>query len=288
MNYKTNYHSHTVFCDGKCTPEEMVKAAIKKEFTAFGFSGHSMYPFAEDWHIAPREHDKYIEEIRRLQKQYENQLEILCGFEADYIPALCEPTFKRFEKFKPDYLIGSVHYIVTEKGFFTVDDSTENVRKGIEHLFNGNGKKVVQEYFYLQRQMLKTGDFTILGHPDLVRKRNGELKFFDESENWYKSEVKALVKEIARTNVIVEINTGAISRGAMDDVYPSAYMLELLHEKNIPVTISSDCHSVDSIDGAFDRAVQAIKKAGYTQKAVLVRPDSANSKPGIKFAALEN
>ena len=28
----TNFHTHTVFCDGKSTPEEMVLAAIEKNF----------------------------------------------------------------------------------------------------------------------------------------------------------------------------------------------------------------------------------------------------------------
>lgn len=286
MSSKTNYHTHTTFCDGVNTPEEMVRSAIEKKFDVLGFSGHSMNPFAEDWHIAPRDHEVYTKEIRRLEEKYKDKIEILCGFEADYIPSLCEPTFKRFAQFKPDYLIGSVHYIVNEKGFFTVDESAQGVRDGIDNLFGGNGKKAVQEYFYLQRQMIKHGDFSILGHPDLVRKRNHQLKFFNENDSWYKKEVKELVKEISKTNIIVEVNTGAITRGAMNDVYPSCYMLELLKEKNIPVTISSDCHSTDSIDGAFDRALQAIKKAGYTQKAVLIRPDSSSSKPGFKLEDL--
>lgn len=272
MSFKTNYHTHTNFCDGKHTPEEMALAAIEKGFSILGFSGHSMFPFGEQWHIAPRDHVAYVNEIRRLQQVYRNQLNILCGFEADYVPSICSPDFEKFKQFNPDFIIGSVHYIVNEKGFFTVDESAEGVQNGIDALFNGDGKKAVKEYFYLQREMLRNESFTILGHPDLIRKRNGDLNFFDENESWYKSEIKALVKEIARSYVIVEINTGAITRRAMDDVYPSSYFLELLHEKNIPVTISSDAHSVDSIDGAFDRAIQAAKKAGYTEKAVITRP----------------
>lgn len=287
MNYKTNYHTHTNYCDGVNSPEEMVNAAINKNFSALGFSGHSMNPFGELWHIAPRDHQSYVKEIRRLAEVYQSQLEILLGFEADYIPSLCTPSFSRFKSFNPDYLIGSVHFIVNEKGFFTVDGPVEEVQYGINTLFKGNGKKVVQEYFYLQREMLKSSDFTILGHPDLVRKRNGNLCFFDESEGWYKSEVKELVKEIKKAGVIVEVNTGAITRGAMDDVYPSAFMLDLLCKNNIPVTISSDSHSVDSIDGAFDRAELAIKKAGYKQKAVLIRPDSTNEKSDFKLVDLD-
>lgn len=287
MNFKTNYHTHTTFCDGKNSAEEMVKAAIKKEINALGFSGHSMFPFAADWHIATNEHENYVKEIRRLEKKYKNKLDILLGFEADFIPSMCEASFKRFEIFKPDFLIGSVHYLVNKNGFVTVDESVEGVKLGIERLFNGNGKKAVQEYFYLQRQMLKQNDFTILGHPDLIRKRNGQLKFFDENAGWYKNEIKALVKEISKTNVIVEVNTGGITRGAIDDVYPGSYMLELLCQNNIPITICSDSHCVETIDGAFDIAQKAIKKAGYTQKAVLLRHDYSNSKQNFKLVDLD-
>ena len=38
---KTNYHTHTVWCDGKDTPESMIKAAIGKGFDVIGFSSHS-------------------------------------------------------------------------------------------------------------------------------------------------------------------------------------------------------------------------------------------------------
>ncbi len=35
-----NFHTHTVFCDGRNTPEEVVLSAIEKGFSAIGFSGH--------------------------------------------------------------------------------------------------------------------------------------------------------------------------------------------------------------------------------------------------------
>ena len=45
MDWKRNYHTHTDFCDGQNTPEEMAEAAAKKGFTALGFSGHSYTDF---------------------------------------------------------------------------------------------------------------------------------------------------------------------------------------------------------------------------------------------------
>lgn len=195
---KANYHTHTTFCDGNNSAEEMVIAAIERKFDILGFSGHSMFPFGELWHIAPKEHTEYVKTIRQLENKYKDKITILCGFEADFIPSFCEPSFSRFEQFQPDYLIGSVHYVANEKGFVTVDESPEGVKLGIDRLFNGNSKKFVQEYFYLERLMLTNGCFTILGHADLIRKRNGILNFFNEQDYWYRKEIKLLANEIKK------------------------------------------------------------------------------------------
>ena len=266
---KTNYHTHTTYCDGVNTAEEMIQSAIEKRFSILGFSSHSIYPFASDWHIAPRETEAYTEEIRSLAEKYRSKITVLCGFEADYIPGLSIPSKKQYEKFRPDYLIGSVHYLVTEKGNFTVDESAEGVKNGVDVFFKGNARKAVCEYFYAQREMLLHGDFEIWGHPDLFRKRNSILKLFNESESWYRSELKATARAAKKAGVIAEINTGAISRGAMDDVYPSQEFLRLLAEQNVPVTVSSDAHNAESLDCAFERAYSSAKKAGYTETAYL-------------------
>lgn len=284
MNYKADYHTHSTYCDGADSLEQMIKSAIKDKVDILGFSNHSMYPFAETWHIAPKEHFNYSNGINLLKSKYKEEIKILCGFEADFIPSLCESSFNRFSQFNPDYLIGSVHYIVNEKGFVTVDESAEGVLQGVNKLFNGNAKKFVQEYFYLQRQMLKNCDFTILGHPDLIRVRNASLKLFDENELWYKNEIKDLIKSIKKSDVLVEINTGAIFRKKMDDVYPSAYFLELMHDKNIPIIFCSDAHSKNAICANFDRAKIAACKAGYTERAILL--PSTNTKATIQMQQL--
>ena len=40
-----NFHTHTTYCDGKSTAEEMVQKAIELRFSQLGFSGHSFTPF---------------------------------------------------------------------------------------------------------------------------------------------------------------------------------------------------------------------------------------------------
>ena len=39
---KTNFHTHSIFCDGKSTLEENVLSAIEKEIKILGFSSHSV------------------------------------------------------------------------------------------------------------------------------------------------------------------------------------------------------------------------------------------------------
>ena len=41
----SNAHTHTTFCDGKNTVEEMVQAAIDRNFVSLGFSVHGWTPY---------------------------------------------------------------------------------------------------------------------------------------------------------------------------------------------------------------------------------------------------
>ena len=288
---KINLHTHSTFCDGHNTLEENVIAAIEKGFTVLGFSSHSMYPFAETWHISPNNFQNYVSEVRSLAKKYEDKIKILCGFEVDYIPNITLPSKKVYKELNPDYLIGSVHYVTTKDSIYSVDNSTSIVKDDLIRLYgkcnnesenikeedytdkNGkinllnfvDGKKAVCEYFAAQREMLKKGDFEIWGHPDVIRKRNGLLNFFTENEDWYIEELKATANVAAKTGVIAEINTGGIARGAIDDFYPSERFLEIIHERNIPVMVNSDAHNAPDLDCAFEEAKVRAKKIGYKE-----------------------
>ena len=279
---KCNFHTHTSFCDGKNTAEEMVLSAIDKGFDVLGFSSHCIHPLNPDfykpfdsiWHIPAADITAYTKEINRLKEKYKNQITIYLGFEADYFISpkygSAIPDKKAYSDFGPDYLIGAVHFVNTEKGFYTVDHHAEIIKENLIKLYskkNGeiDGRAAVCDYFAAEREMLSKGNFDILAHPDLLRKRNGILNFFNEEDSWYKEELTATAKAIAKAGVITEINTGAIARGAMDDTYPSRAFLELLYENGVPICINSDAHTTDGIDCAFDRAAAQAKKTGYTE-----------------------
>ena len=48
-----NLHTHTTFCDGKNTPEEMVRAALSLGMDSLGFSGHGPSSAPDEAAMAP-------------------------------------------------------------------------------------------------------------------------------------------------------------------------------------------------------------------------------------------
>jgi histidinol-phosphatase (PHP family) len=156
-----------------------------------------------------------------------------------------------------------VHYAAD--GAFTVDGGADEVAGGIARYFGGDGGEFVRAYCQAVRNMILKCNFDIVGHIDVIRKYNGVLKFFDERADWYMREIEETARAAAQRNVIVEINTGGIARGTIDDVYPSRDFLKLLKKYGAPVMINSDAHNANSIDCAFDFAARRARDAGYEQ-----------------------
>ena len=263
----SSLHTHTTYCDGKNTPAEMAAAALGKGFLALGFSAHLAWPFAAEWHIDPQDIPAYISDIAALKKECAGRMEIFMGFEADYVRGFLYPERRLLSCYRPDFVIGSVHFVPSDSGkpapLLTVDDTAENVRRWLVECFDGDAKRAARAYFAAVRSMAAECDFDIVGHADLIKKRNGELSFLDENAPWYRDEAIKTAEAIAKSGKIVEINTGGIARGATDTVYPSEEMLYVLRKNGAPVTISSDAHTAETLDAAFDEAIRAARDAGY-------------------------
>ena len=234
---KANYHTHTTFCDGANTPEEVVRAAVAQGFDEIGFSSHSEML---------KDPAAYVAEIRRLETAYRDKIRIFCGLEADWPCPLDLSPY--------DYVIGSVHFVPTATGERKgVDNSPEDLMQGIHDGFDGSAEAFVRAYFRAEREMIAAGKFTFVGHPDLVRKFNAKHPFFDENAAWYREELVKTADAIAACGKPVEVNTGAISRGWLDDAYPSVPFRALLRERGVRFILSSDSHASNTLDCAFDR-----------------------------------
>lgn len=255
---KTNYHTHSIWCDGKDSPKTMVEAAIAKGFDVIGFSSHMSIPEGGEFVLDPMKVSDYVAEIRALAGEYASEIRILCGVEADYISGVTTPERSRYAKFGLDYIIGSMHYVVAPDGArVPVDHTPQMLADGIRDHFGGSAEAFVRAYFRTEREMVSSFDFDVVGHPDLVRKFNVKSPYFDECSVWYRKELELTADAIASSGKLAEVNTGAISRGWLDDAYPSAEFRAMLRERGVRFILSSDAHAASSIDCAFDRFADA-------------------------------
>ena len=252
---RANYHTHTTWCDGADSPENVVLAAIDKGFREIGFSSHAMFPEkAPDWTLTPEKALAYVADIRALAAKYASRIRILCGVEADYVPGGASPDRSVYAALAPDYVIGSVHFVVAPDGArVPVDHSPELLAQGLAAHFGNDAEPFVRAYFRQQREMAANFDFDVIGHPDLVRKFNVKAPYFDEDAGWYREELELTAEAFAASGKIVEVNTGAISRGWLDDAYPSASFRALLRARGVPFILGADAHAAGHIDAAFDR-----------------------------------
>ncbi len=258
MDIKTNYHTHTTWCDGCSTPEAMIQSAIERGFTALGFSSHARLPECVPGNLTPESAVRYAAEIRALAATYAPRLRILLGVEADYIAGVTAPTRTCYGHLDLDYLIGSVHYVPAPDGALVcVDDTPDALRDGIRDHFDGDALSFLRGYFAANRDMAARCDCTIIGHPDLVRKFNVKLHYFDEDDLVYRDELAHTAEVFAASGKIVEVNTGGIARGWMDDAYPSSAFRDLLRARGCRFILSSDAHFPDGLDCAFDRFAHA-------------------------------
>lgn len=252
---KANYHTHTTWCDGKDSPRKMIQSAIAKGFTAIGFSSHAMLPdLGLDWTLSAEKAPRYLREIRSLGEEFKDQIRVLCGVEADYLPGVANPDRSTYASIFPDYIIGSVHWVLAEDGArVAVDHTPENLAEGIKAHFAGDAERFVRAYYQQVREMVEKFNFEIVGHLDLVRKFNVKTPFFDEKSDWYREEIGKTAAAVAKSGKMAEVNTGAIARGWLDDAYPSLEFREMLRTKGVKFILSSDAHTADAIDSEFDQ-----------------------------------
>lgn len=266
----TNYHTHSHFCDGKEAPEVYVQEAIKKGFKALGFSGHSPLPFYTEWNIKYDNLLNYINEVKRLKNLYADKIEIYLGMEIDYIEGLTG--IKSFKNFGLEYNIGSVHMLRTfsDGRFFNIDNTAELFKEGLEEIFGGDIRKLVEMYYNETCEMVINEKPTIVGHLDVVKKFNKNNRFFDETTDWYIEAIEQTLECIKQAGCIVEINTRGLFKQLTPNFYPSDWIIKRCRDLQIPLTINSDSHHPAELDSQMLKVVALLKSLDIKTVRVLL------------------
>jgi histidinol-phosphatase (PHP family) len=250
MIYKTDYHIHSTFSDGRSGPEDYIAPAIAAGLTEIGFSEHlTLFKEPEPWNMNPINISNYINNIAALRNKTKN-LKIRTGLEVDFF-ARKEKEISAFLRTLPlDYVIGSVHYL----GEKPVDLGPEFYEgKNIDRLF--------ESYFDSVCIAAASGLFDIIGHCDLIR-IYGYKPTSDQEPHYRK-----LAKTMKLHNVAFEVNTNGRNR-PLADFYPDRKFLHIFREEKVPVCVNSDAHMPSRVGQYFEEAYELLRYIGFTEMAV--------------------
>ncbi|MDD2288036.1 MAG: histidinol-phosphatase [Bacteroidales bacterium] len=261
---KFNYHSHSSFCDGKNTLEEMVISAIEKKLSYFGFSAHSPVPFENDFALKEEDIKAYLDETIRLKEKYKDEIKLFTSMEFDYIPGLCENLRQKAKEYNLDYIISSVHLVVGNGLWFIDGSKQESFDKGLEECFSGDIKKGVKAFYSQTNEMITKEKPDIIGHFDKVKMHNKD-RYFLEDEAWYEALVLESLNLIKENNIICEINTRGLYKGRSKDYFPQRRWIKEMAKLRIPITISTDSHNKDEVDKLFAECWEDIKQLGHKE-----------------------
>ena len=181
---KVNLHTHTTYCDGNNSPEEMVLDAISAGFDVLGFSGHSYTSFDQSYCMSREQTAAYIAEVRSLAEKYKNQIKVFCGIEKDFFADDSAECY--------DYAIGSVHAIykscdaaelanlrlhapkgihITDNGcYIYIDWKRETLEWAAANIYRGDSLALAEAYYDHVARIADMTDVQIVGHFDLLTK----------------------------------------------------------------------------------------------------------------------
>lgn len=255
-----DYHTHTPLCmHAEGAPEEYVKQALALSLTEYGIADHAPVlpePF-DDWRMLHAQLPEYFQWVERARAAA-GEMQIRIGLECDWLPG-CEEWIQSLrEEAEWDYLIGSVHYLADQWDF----DNPKWLGRWAET----DVEEVWRQYWRTYAEMVKSGLFTIHGHPDLIKKfgykPSGDLrKYYEET-----------VEALADSRGAMEINTAGWYKQCAEQ-YPARDFLEMCAEAKVPLIISSDAHAPAEVGRDFTKAQEVAQACGFTGTVLIQKEE---------------
>ncbi len=246
-------HNHTTLCNHATgTVEAYIEKAIENGTRYFGFSEHAPMEFDPKYRMRYDQIPLYRSMLDQARRQYGNRIEILTGFEVDFLPGYMD---KRVLEAEADYMIGSVHFL-GEWGFDNPEFIGEYQNRDIDTVW--------QDYFDAVEAMAKSGHFDIVGHLDLIK----VFKFMPRKD--VRLIAKKALDAIKTADMVVELNIAGY-RKPVKEPYPSPQLMEEIAARDIPITFSSDAHAPEQVGLFREELIAYARHFGYTKCATFQR-----------------
>lgn len=251
-----NLHTHTTYCDGVLSPEDMLLASLSRGCDSIGFSEHSGVSLEIFYSMDAETTASYINDVTVLKEKYEGVIEVFLGLEQDYYTNEVPGGL--------DYIIGAMHYVNGGGKLVAVDAGPAHQIEMVNTLFGGDYHALAEDYFSVYANVAKKTKADIIGHFDLIAKYNKDGCLFDEQHPRYVDAALCAMDEILKDCKLFEVNTGAMYRVGKTEPYPSAFLLKELCRRGGEVVLSSDSHDADSICHKFKEMQELLKSCGFS------------------------
>ncbi len=249
---KANYHTHIYRCNHATgTVDEMCQEAIKHGLDTLGISDHMPYPkgmIADPRRMVYEDLEDYIKECQTAKEKYKDQLEVLIGLEAEYVPELYEHVKHLREKL--DYLVFATH-------MYKHNGNPANA-------FFLSKQEQISSYTDMVIDGIKSGLFSVVAHPDLL--------FCSYKDNFCQEAQKSaekIAKASVKYDVPLEFNANGLRKGKRKygDInryaYPMMEFWEVVAKTSAKVVIGSDAHSVAHLNDEYiNKAKSYVEQLG--------------------------
>jgi len=256
------------FCDHATdTLEDVIKRYVELEFSWVGITEHTpaittqlLDPGQVKLGLTPEAllntFASYMDECRRLQEKYRSKIQIFAAMEIETYSGFEKFVPFLLERFTPDYLVGSVHFVDD----ISIDYSKQTYAKAVQQL--GNIEKLYCRYFDQQYEMIKLFHPAVVGHFDLIRIFDKDYKMrLQQPEIWQR--IKRNLDLVKEFGLILDLNLRSLVKGA-DEPYISRSILELARDMNIAVVPGDDSHGVASVGGYMEQGISILTELEFT------------------------
>jgi histidinol-phosphatase (PHP family) len=264
------------FCNhGQDSLESVIQAYVDQGFAWVGLTEHMPPP--DDRFLYPEERaagltagamaerfGRYVAEARRLQSAYADRIEILVGFETEDTTGAIELARRLIERYRPDYIVGSVHHVAD----IPFDYSQDAYRRAVAAA--GGVAELYCRYFDRQHEMIRQLEPQVVGHFDLIR-----IFDADYSRNLALDPVQARLRRnlelVRQLDLILDCNVAALRKGAPEP-YLSRPILEQARQMGIAVVPADDAHSAATVGLHIDAGIGLLKAVGFDGRWPRPRP----------------
>ena len=247
-------HVHTKLCHhARGEMEEYVLAAVNKGLRKLIFLEHlevGINYFESTW-LSEDDFDFYHSEGKRLQKTFQDRIEIGLGIEVGYNPNFLEEIQRRIALHAWDRIGISYHFMDTGPAHLNLVSSKQiNIdaldQFGVDKVVNRYYKELLNAVEKLPGQVLCHIDAVMRHHPNVIITPAHDALIDD------------LLNAVARKNMSLEVNTSGYR--IKNEPYPSLDILRRAIKKDIPLVAGSDAHRPEDVGRHFDRLPGLIKE----------------------------